>query len=302
MEGSKKDMTKDRPYFNTEGRMYLEVLPVMQELLNNIGDKEVLVPGLVHYSAEPKILIFRDIAPEGFEMCRMPVPLAQSSMIAKKLGKFHALSYYMKEEQGSTLVETFEDGMFTEKDISDWVFMDGYLDTLCDLLCEWDHGTLAYKLKVMQPKFMQKMLDLYKPQPKGHGINVLNHGDFHIRNMLFRYINEEDKSTFEAIRLVGFLILTLSNLKITNSSLIFHQIDFQCSVYATPAIDLVFLLYMIADEECNDKHRDQLLKVYHDQFKGTLIELGFLKKIPTLLDFQREMLTNGLMGECDEEY
>lgn len=58
---------------------------------------------------------------------------------------------------------------------------------------------------------------------------------------------------------------------------------------------------MIADEECNEKHRDQLLKVYHDQFKGTLIELGYLKKIPTLLDFQKEMLTNGIMGKCDEE-
>lgn len=75
------------------------------------------------------------------------------------------------------------------------------------------------------------------------------------------------------------------------------QIDFQCSIYATPAIDLVFLLYVIADSECRENHRDELLSVYHAQFRDTLIKLGFLRAIPTLMDVQVEVLRNGIMGK-----
>lgn len=73
------------------------------------------------------------------------------------------------------------------------------------------------------------------------------------------------------------------------------QIDFQLSVYATPAIDLAYALYMNADIDARESHRDELLKAYHDQFVETLNKLGFMRKPPSLLDFQVELLRNGLM-------
>lgn len=69
------------------------------------------------------------------------------------------------------------------------------------------------------------------------------------------------------------------------------------SVYSTPAIDLAYLMFMIADRECRQNHRDQLLKSYHDQFVATLNQLGCKAKPPTLLDIQVETLKNGLMGK-----
>lgn len=297
MAGAKMDMVANRPYFATEGRMYLEVLPLMQDLLKNIGDTEILAPGLVHYGADPKILIFKDIAPEGFEMSRMPVPFAQATMIGKKLGKFHALSYFLKEELHFDKVETFQEGMFTEKDIADWDYMDAYLSVLCELLKEWDCGleTVANKLAVLKPHFIGKMLQLYKAQNKDQGFNVLNHGDFHIRNLLFRFNGEDKTTTFEDIRIVGVSIR--NRWTIDNDLYLIFQIDFQCSVYATPAIDLGFLLYVIGDDACREEHRDELLKEYHGEFKATLVNLGYLGAIPTLLDVQKEILRNGLMGE-----
>lgn len=74
------------------------------------------------------------------------------------------------------------------------------------------------------------------------------------------------------------------------------QIDFQFSVYGTPAIDLASLLYLVADRECREKHRDRLIKDYHDQFKGTLTSLGYLGAVPSLLDFQIELLKAGPIG------
>lgn len=82
-----------------------------------------------------------------------------------------------------------------------------------------------------------------------------------------------------------------------DSILVLSQIDFQLSVYATPAIDLTYLLYMITDNDARDNHRDQLLKTYHDQFTATLKGLGHLGTIPSLLDFHVELLKNGVVGK-----
>lgn len=79
------------------------------------------------------------------------------------------------------------------------------------------------------------------------------------------------------------------------------QIDFQISIYATPVIDLTYVLYMIAHDEVRLNHRAELLKTYHEEFVATLNQLGYLKKPPTLLDLNLEFLEHGMMGisiEC----
>lgn len=45
LEGFKKDLMADQPFFNTEGRMYTKMLPIMQSLLANCGDDAVIAPG-----------------------------------------------------------------------------------------------------------------------------------------------------------------------------------------------------------------------------------------------------------------
>lgn len=45
LEGFKKDVMANQPFFTTEGRMYTEMLPVMQDLLRNSGDPEIIAPG-----------------------------------------------------------------------------------------------------------------------------------------------------------------------------------------------------------------------------------------------------------------
>lgn len=60
-------------------------------------------------------------------------------------------------------------------------------------------------------------------------------------------------------------------------------------------------MFMIADRECREQHRDQLLRCYHDQFVATLNQLGSTAKPPTLLDIQVEVLRNGLMGRFDRQ-
>lgn len=205
LDGFKKEMMENTPLFTTEGRIYVEVLPKMQDLLSNNKDPDTLAPGLVHCGTNPDILIFKDIAPEGFVMQHMPVPFKKASQIAQKLGKFHALSYFMIEERGEGVVATFEDGMFAENStLSNEKATENSLQVLSDKIKEWDQGLemVANKIANVKPHLVRKLTEQSKPKPKGQGINVLNHGDFHMRNLMFRN-DDQDDSRFEEIRLVS---------------------------------------------------------------------------------------------------
>uniref|UniRef100_T1E8E4 Uncharacterized protein n=1 Tax=Anopheles aquasalis TaxID=42839 RepID=T1E8E4_ANOAQ len=47
---------------------------------------------------------------------------------------------------------------------------------------------------------------------------------------------------------------------------------------------------MIPEQDVKDNHREELIYLYHQQFSDLLKRLGFLGKIPTLLDLQLELL------------
>lgn len=207
LEGVKKNLIAGSPIFKTEGRIYTEVLPIMQELLKNIKDLDIIAPTLIHSATDPDILIIQDITPEGFQMEDSPVPFPKASQIAKKLAKFHALSYFMVEERGDTFLVDFQDSLFSEKlqagpDEVDMIASG--LTVIGDVIREWDVGmeVIANKLEALRPNFYTKLREISKPSR--HGINVLNHGDFHIKNLLFRF---DDKQTtmdeFESIRIVS---------------------------------------------------------------------------------------------------
>lgn len=138
-------------------------------------------------------------------MQHMPVPFDKAAMIATKLAKFHAVGFYLKDqEQGEGLVTSFEDGFFGEKLIANWDFLASNIDALIEITSGWGDEMLqvSKKLVALKPHFTNKMKEVYKPSP--NGINFLNHGDFHIRNLLFRY-SDADSTKFEAIQFVSVM-------------------------------------------------------------------------------------------------
>lgn len=53
---------------------------------------------------------------------------------------------------------------------------------------------------------------------------------------------------------------------------------------------------MICNAEARER-RTELLQCYYDQFSATLKQLGYLGRIPTLHDFNVEILRNGIVGK-----
>lgn len=140
-------------------------------------------------------------------MQHMPVGFEKASLVAKKLGKFHALSWYLNYQQPEdNLLKSFRDGFFSEKLMKNWDFIITNMNALCELTQEWGMDLVAEKLKALRPHFVEKLMKVYLPNPTG--LSILNHGDFHIRNLLFRY-DQQDPSTYDAIYCVSILVYLL---------------------------------------------------------------------------------------------
>lgn len=128
-----------------------------------------------------------------------------------------------------------------------------------------DEELKAYleKVKIMEPEMMQKCRNLYQAYKLNwdpNEIYVLNHGDFHMKNMMFK---------FNSDNLIEDLIM----------------VDYQVSCYAPSTIDLAYSQYLIMSPEFRLK-RNEFMYYYFEEFIAMLKKIKFAGKLPTYSDFQ----------------
>lgn len=103
----------------------------------------------------------------------------------QKLAKFHAASYFQANEKNMDFKGTYNDSMFkkTNTMLLDKLFKEG-IEVFSDVVLEWP-GFEQYspKLKEFSKHYQEKALRTYSPNG-ANGYNVLNHGDFHNKNIL----------------------------------------------------------------------------------------------------------------------
>uniref|UniRef100_A0A1B0C982 CHK kinase-like domain-containing protein n=1 Tax=Lutzomyia longipalpis TaxID=7200 RepID=A0A1B0C982_LUTLO len=222
-DGMKKDALKDMPIFDRETKMYTKVLPEMKRIMESIGDYEKISPRIIYHCDVPSILIFEDISKIGYQMHDDFFDFNNTIKIIKKLAKFHALSFFMNEnkETNNLSLQDYKGVLINEKSLDSMKqFCDG-LDVLKDHIRNWPgYEEISEKLSKIAPSFMQDLLQIYKPNPEP-GFNVLCHGDFHIKNMMY-IMNGQD------IDEICFL-------------------DFQMCFWAPPSLDFIYILYETGD-------------------------------------------------------
>uniref|UniRef100_A0A1B0C983 Putative ecdysteroid kinase n=1 Tax=Lutzomyia longipalpis TaxID=7200 RepID=A0A1B0C983_LUTLO len=126
---------------------------------------------------------------------------------------------------------------------------------------------IGEKIGALEKTFTKNLFKVYEPNPEP-GFNVLCHGDFHIRNMMFiKNKDDLEKTMF---------------------------LDFQICFWGSPAVDLIYILYSIGDTDTR-KRRGEMLRIYHEALTEYLNRLGCLKKPPSLLQLNIEMLQRGPM-------
>lgn len=129
---------------------------------------------------------------------------------------------------------------------------------------------IVAKLRSYKEKLPGAVQGLYQLNRKC-GFKVINHGDFHIKNMMFR--RHENKRISD----VMFL-------------------DFQFPLINSPGLDVAYLMAIMGNEEVRD-NRDEIIRKYYDIFVKSLKTYGYDKPPPSLVDLGHEILDCGAMGE-----
>ena len=167
----------------------------------------------------------------------------------------------------------------------------GHIATLAKLCGGWP-GFESYteRLENMKGFILTKLKEIYQVKPTNL-FNVLNHGDMHSKNMMFKI---EEGVTTDILLVFTEIVIRFSLLP-TNRQ--FFQLDYQISFWGSPACDIIYSLYNTCSVETRDNHRDELIKFYHDELTATLNKFGYLKKMPTLLDLHVEIVKCGHLGK-----
>lgn len=174
--------------------------------------------------------------------------------------------------QGNVFDKKFNDGIYTEamREIMDHMGQKAEA-IMKECFEEWKCADILKKCeKNLKDAIGNKVFELVKRDESR--FNVLCHGDMWCNNVMFKY-NEDSGKVEEAI-----------------------LVDFQMCNYNSPALDLQYFIYSSTQHEIKLNKVDHILQYYHRQLVDSLQKLGYKKKLPTLLQLQKDFLDLGLFG------
>lgn len=269
--GIEAEFTESSAVFVNEQDMYSWPLVDIKNLLESVGDFCHLSPKLIYQTTKPcRIIVMEDLGAAGYHKITQPLEdFEDSKMVFQRLAKYHAASFFLIHEKKADF-RRFNFSIFHLDDpIVRGKFLLESIDAFTDVLESWgDYEEYVKKIKIFRDNFIENGKRLYEPDVDGY--NVLNHGDFHIKNLLFKKDGEN---------------------KIED----FYLMDFQICVLANPCVDLYYALYNEISDENRRTRRDEIIHYYHSEFFAALRRFGYIGKIPTLLDLQMALTKHGQM-------
>lgn len=267
-DGKKQEILSQLPMFVNELRMYSDILPAMEKILKLNGE-EKWWPSLLYSSDSPLVLVFNDASADGYEVDPTKCNMDQIQLLIEKIAKYHVLSMVIIE-RGSFNLQF--DCVYASPVIYDLLRpVKNHLPLFGSFVKTWP-GFESIGEKIQDRQFADKVIDdLLRTMttPKSYGFNVLNHGDFHIRNLMFREgANKERELLF---------------------------LDFQVPILNSPSIDLNTMLQLSSNFEVRERKEEVLYK-YHQLLVENLTVYGYKETIPTAIDVQIEMLKASSIG------
>lgn len=226
---------------------------------------------LVYYSTDPIVLVFEDLTQENFNMHYLPLKMDSLKIVINKIAKYHAISMVVANSDRKDLVNGYQNIFDAEKMRNVFSSMIEQGKTLGGKVKEWPNmKKIGVKIETHMEQLFKQFADSYKRQ-NTWGFNVLNHGDFHIRNMMFK---KDDQGN---ITDVTFL-------------------DYQIPTYHSPGFDLAYMLNCIADGEIRMK-RFEMLKCYHSELVKYLTKFEFDGHVPSIIDVHVALMNVAAFGK-----
>ncbi|XP_067004289.2 uncharacterized protein [Anabrus simplex] len=259
--------------FRREFHIYKFTLPAMHALLNKVPDlKESTFSARNFPTSRTDTLVLEDLNADGYQLAERSHQLDLQHCVAalRTLANFHALSIILSINVPRSM-ETFRESFYIEERremIAE--FLEPNLLSLADLVEGWTgFERFGDKLRMVASQAVDCIINVAKA--KRGSIAVLNHGDFWVNNILFKY------NDYHAV----------TDVKI---------VDFQSCRYASPALDLQYFIYTSPDESVRTDHLDLLLREYHASLGSTLGVLGYGDYLFSMDQLRQEMKDKAIYG------
>lgn len=153
----------------------------------------------------------------------------------RSLARYHAASVACYKDDAGLLEQIGKEQIYVEggpflNDVKTW--MESSVRTIGETLLEMDgYEEIAKYIISRIDHVASSLVSLFEQKKKG--LNVLNHGDLCVNNMLFRH-----SSTGEVVD--------------------FMFIDFQIPRFTTPVVDLVYFLWTSGNEDVRETKQEEL--------------------------------------------
>lgn len=133
-------------------------------------------------------------------MSEKPISFEHALKVFEKIAKFHAISLFMHENKGVSFAQ-FNEGFISKQFDGASIMLIESWTAFAHTIKEWggEMEVIGEKLLKIIPTMYGKLGNLF--QANNVGYNVLNHGDFHLKNILFRQ-GADNLQNWDLIRLV----------------------------------------------------------------------------------------------------
>ncbi|XP_075145288.1 uncharacterized protein LOC142220185 [Haematobia irritans] len=253
--------------YNTEMKMYEEILPQLAEILRESGDTEKLFADTLKVNYERSTIIFEDLSVRNYVVAdrKKGLDMIHATMVMQKLGKFHAAGAVLNERQMGCL-EKFDHGIFNRHTRGFGCVFENFFKEVANY---------AQNCPELGPYYHDKLLKLsthivdYGVKAycgSSNDFRTLSHGDLWTTNMMMLYYNDVNGNVKK------------KSLK----DLIF--IDFQLCNWSLASVDLHYFFTSSLEQDLvvDLGAQEELVKSYHSELCSTLRKLKFKGHIPTL--------------------
>ncbi|XP_012063785.1 PREDICTED: uncharacterized protein LOC105627114 [Atta cephalotes] len=258
-EGVQQKMDTQVGLFHIEMLMMSDTLDKMNKLL---GSKHRLSGKILYAQNEnPVLLVIEDLASLGFRMAdhMYGLDLDHSILALRGIARFHAASVALCEKEPKQK-EMCSKGIFNDQlpaEMRDVLIKS--TKNLADEVVNWLE-VKKYSEKIAKLADHIHQIGLNATKLCEDEFNVINHGDCHANNLLFKYDN--NGKPIDQI-----------------------FVDFQICVYASP-LDLLYFFNSSLSFDIIENKSDILLNEYLDTLSTTMKQLNCKTQPPTMKDLK----------------
>ncbi|KAH8232692.1 hypothetical protein KR032_011884, partial [Drosophila birchii] len=255
--------------YTREMDMYQRIIPKLAELVRaEIQDPRKLFAGTVNVDWETNSIIFEDLSLEHYKVaCRLKkLDLEHTHLVLEKLAIFHAAGAVLADREPGILKKNYDRGFYNRHTRGYEPIMTNLLKALARSLNLDEELRQRYKAKI------DRMVDRVMIYGERSTTNnpgdflTLAHGDLWTTNVMFQYDGEGHP---------------------TNATFI----DFQFSVWNSPAIDLHYFFSTSIHDNLRLEKQPELIQFYYYKLVNALKKLKYFGHVPSLFDFQVQFRT-----------